>query len=641
MDIIELKQPTSWWGKMGYWLRKEWPQVLHNPIIQRECIQLLRKKRAYFCLAVILIVSTFAIVSLWNTLTYSHSHYNYDSLLISSRVYQTINMYIGITLLSITPIFSATCINTEREQDTWDLLLTTSMNPLSILWAKFFTQMFFAWILLVSLTPIYAICFIIGGFSPTDLIFTFLIYTEIIPLTVLIGMICSLYFHKVIYSTVITFVLLVIVFLVIPYSCLQLAMYVKYVQWPNWMSYLVWQSPILVSAYFFDSAPSLLTKIPTFGINVYLIHFICNVGLIIGLAALTIRQLYTTRNKIEEDIRIDEKESVPIFTSEPEDNNDGISHENLISDRQNPLVVKEWKELYHSNPNRILREIVFGIAGCIFLILCFILASPSNAQRLSFMFQHLPILITLFIPFLVIYNLSHGFSSERYKNTWDMILTTNLTPQNIVSGRLRAAFQVFQMHFWSFAAVYYCLFFDALFHHPDYLGKTSEDYVLSIGRSVFLIPLSYCSFWLLTSFSLLIAIRFKKTIVTIAMTLIFAIILFLLIPTMTETIVRPYILKNFTNSYAYLAFTYILSIPSSPFVLLLFGLDITNPHVGAVGTLSYMEMINHPFYTKPFSFYFWLPVFIVHIGVYTVGAYWLNQLTVKCIMKKGHSNECP
>ena len=74
----------------------------------------------------------------------------------------------------VTPAVAGTCISSEREKQTMDLLLCSQLMPKDVIIGKFLSSI--SWILLisVSLLPSYSVIYMIGGVPATAIIATFL-----------------------------------------------------------------------------------------------------------------------------------------------------------------------------------------------------------------------------------------------------------------------------------------------------------------------------------------------------------------------------------------------------------------------------------------------------------------------------------
>jgi len=106
----------------------------------------------------------------------------------------------------IVPILTASSISGERERQTFDIMLTTSMSPLSIVIGKVTSAVLRIMFFVVASTPIMALAFVVGGLSWLDLLYFML---TIILMSVFwgsIGIFCSSVCRKAISAVILSFV---------------------------------------------------------------------------------------------------------------------------------------------------------------------------------------------------------------------------------------------------------------------------------------------------------------------------------------------------------------------------------------------------------------------------------------------------
>lgn len=99
-------------------------------------------------------------------------------------------------LLFLVPAITAGTISGERERQTLDLMLTTSMSPTDIVLGKLLASLSTVLLLIVSSFPIIALVFIYGGVMVKDIALLLLCYGMTALLTGSIGIFCSSSFKK-------------------------------------------------------------------------------------------------------------------------------------------------------------------------------------------------------------------------------------------------------------------------------------------------------------------------------------------------------------------------------------------------------------------------------------------------------------
>ncbi len=136
-----------------------------NPIILREFIRYSRRFRFWGMMAMLLIASTLILCLAWS--------YNLDAgptIPVGRRLfYALIAAELAVIVLLLPGIVSHSLI-TEREQDTYPLLLTTPLPPGKIIAGKLISTLGVMVLLIVSTFPLIGICVTRGGVSPRELI---------------------------------------------------------------------------------------------------------------------------------------------------------------------------------------------------------------------------------------------------------------------------------------------------------------------------------------------------------------------------------------------------------------------------------------------------------------------------------------
>ena len=90
----------------------------------------------------------------------------------TSNIYSTLVLLypiLGVTqlvvLALIVPVRTASAISGEKERQTFDIMMTTSMTPFSIILGKVMTAIIQSMFFVVASMPVMALSFVIGGMS--------------------------------------------------------------------------------------------------------------------------------------------------------------------------------------------------------------------------------------------------------------------------------------------------------------------------------------------------------------------------------------------------------------------------------------------------------------------------------------------
>ena len=143
------------------------------------------------------------------------------------NVYSNTNIYSNIVMLYpilavtqiiilgvVVPIRTASSISGEKERQTFDIMMTTSMTPFSIIAGKVMTAMIQGIFFVVAGMPVMALAFVIGGMSRAYL-FWFLAIAVLVSLfSASIGIFCSSVCKKSITAVIMSYGIYVIFFVV-------------------------------------------------------------------------------------------------------------------------------------------------------------------------------------------------------------------------------------------------------------------------------------------------------------------------------------------------------------------------------------------------------------------------------------------
>ena len=141
------------------------------------------------------------------------------------NVYSNTNIYSNIVMLYpilavtqiiilgvVVPIRTASSISGEKERQTFDIMMTTSMTPFSIIAGKVMTAMIQGIFFVVAGMPVMALAFVIGGMSWAYL-FWFLAIAVLVSLfSASIGIFCSSVCKKSITAVIMSYGIYVIFF---------------------------------------------------------------------------------------------------------------------------------------------------------------------------------------------------------------------------------------------------------------------------------------------------------------------------------------------------------------------------------------------------------------------------------------------
>ncbi|MGI9455558.1 MAG: ABC transporter permease subunit [Aeoliella sp.] len=386
--------------------RLSWPMYLtQNPVLQCELLSNLRLLRAFVLL--------FAYVSLLGGVVYlAWPQSQTLDLAQPEAAKRLVNLFFfGQYMLAslMTPSFAAGAITGEKERQSYEMLLASPLRPGAIVLGKLLAALCHLAILMVCSLPIVMLCLPLGGVSPYEV---FAAYIAMISSVALSGMIClwaSSFFSR-------TSAALLVSYLMI----LPLAL----------VGVLVWNAlGQLGEARLFFA----LTVVP----------IVC-----FSVAALlwfntTRRLLYPadlgSGGQDVVDLETEAREAVGLYIKRDEFPDKLFAppkRTTLIEDGANPIYDKEMRSEIFSQGTLMLRLVIQ---------ISMLLALPIMAVCLYIFPKYAP----WYIGYVLLFNVLVGpvFSagsvcSERERETLDLLLTTLITPWQMLWGKLLSGLRV-------------------------------------------------------------------------------------------------------------------------------------------------------------------------------------------------------
>lgn len=182
-----------------------------NPVYKRETTVSARS----FRLALIIMVfnGILALVALLNMYSViarvkMTAEIQYSSFV---SLYVFVSVVEFVMLMFIMPALTAGSISGERERQTLDLMLTTTMKPSDIIWGKLSASFSTMFILIVSSFPLLAVSFVYGGITFYDVCLLLMCYVAVALLTGSMGICFSAIFKRSTIATVVTYGILILI----------------------------------------------------------------------------------------------------------------------------------------------------------------------------------------------------------------------------------------------------------------------------------------------------------------------------------------------------------------------------------------------------------------------------------------------
>ncbi|MBO4336671.1 MAG: hypothetical protein J5842_01190 [Lachnospiraceae bacterium] len=184
-----------------------------NPITRKDLTITTRNMRFSWGLFAYELILTFVFLIAIRAMDYTH-HYAYSN---AEHFSNFVNLFpiISIAELCIVallvPITTAGAITGEKERQTFDIMMTTQISPLSIVIGKMMTGISRTMIYVIASIPIMAVGFTIGGISWWTLLFYLALVLVLAIFEAAIGLFCSSVCKKTVTAIVMSYIIIAVV----------------------------------------------------------------------------------------------------------------------------------------------------------------------------------------------------------------------------------------------------------------------------------------------------------------------------------------------------------------------------------------------------------------------------------------------
>ena len=381
-------------------------QLFSNPVLQRELLVNLRKPRAFGLLLMYQVLLAAVVYFAWPTdnIRLDLSDSNSSSVLVDLVF---LGQYVLAALMA--PSFAAGSIAGEKERMTYEMLLASPIRPESIVLGKLVAALTHLAILIFASLPIVMLCLPLGGVSFYEVLAAYLALIASVITFGMISVAAGSFFSRTSSALVVSYLMI-----------LPLAL----------MGVLFWGS---MSQFGETRLNMAMTVIPGFAAAVTIVLFyICSS-----------RMLYPPDfgSEGKEVINIEEENKnaigVVIVRDQFPDRLLAPPNRNtLMPDGINPVYDKEMRSEIFGQGTLMLRlAIQVSMFLALPLMACFLFIEPH--------------LSAWYVCYVVLFNLLIGpvfsagsVTSERERQTLDLLLTTSITPWQILWGKLLSGLRV-------------------------------------------------------------------------------------------------------------------------------------------------------------------------------------------------------
>lgn len=378
--------------------------LFENPVLQRELLVNLRMGRSFILLLVYQALLAAVVFFAWPQENRLEAN--------ATAARDLVNMFfLGQYILSalMAPSFAAAAITGEKERKTYEMLLASPLKPSAISLGKLLASLVHILLLIFGSLPIVMLCLPLGGVDYTEILAAYLGLLLSVITFGMISIACSSYFQRTAASLVASYLLILPLALaaVLVWKGLegngQLRLMLTLTALPA-------VAGIICSSLFVNTSARMLNP-PDVGSE--------------GKDVIDLEQ------EAEEVVGlVIQRDQFPDRLFAPPKRND------LMDDGANPVYDKEIHSEIFSQGTLMLRLVIQ---------VSMFLAIPIMAPCL-FIFPHMA---GWYIGYVVIFNMLVGpvfsagsVTSERERQTLDLLLTTTITPWQILWGKLVASLRI-------------------------------------------------------------------------------------------------------------------------------------------------------------------------------------------------------
>lgn len=384
--------------------------LTENPVLQRELLVNLRMTRAFVLLFVYQALLGVVVYFAWPRnverldLSGSQQDQQHGEKLANLFFF---GQYVLASLMA--PSFAAGAITGEKERKTYEMLLASPLRPAAIVLGKLVASLSHLAVLIFASLPIIMLCLPLGGLSPYEVLAA---YLGLIVSVVTFGMIsvaCSSYFKRTAASLVVSYLLI-----------LPLAM----------TGAMLWYAMRGQGEF---RLLMTVTVIPALGTAICVALFVNTSSRLLHPPDVG------SEGKDVVDLEQEAQQAVGLVIQRdqfPDKLFAPPKRDDLMDDRANPVYDKEVRSEIFSQGTLMLRLVIQ---------VSMLLAIPLMAYCLYIMPKH----AAWYIAYVVMFNLLVGpvfsagsVTSERERETLDLLLTTTITPWQILWGKLLAGLRV-------------------------------------------------------------------------------------------------------------------------------------------------------------------------------------------------------
>lgn len=384
------------------------PRLRDNPVLARELLVNLRSSKAFWLQLLYVSALGLLVYFAWPTGEGAARRVQ------PARAQQLFQLFLVGQFLLVSlmaPTFAAGGITGEKERKTYEMLLASPLEPMTILVGKLLSSLTYLVLLILSSAPLVILCFLLGGILLSEIVRSYLVLILAAGTFGLISIACSSFFRRTSSSLVVSYL-----------AILPLA---------------------LATVNLTSTGANVEEQVFRDFVTIALLPPWCLAIWTVMVVVIHRRLLYPPDVGSEGKEVVDEEEEMKYAVGVVIDRDlfpDKLfapaKRTDLMPDGANPVLDKELRSEIFSQGTLMLRLVIqVSMFLSIFLMAVLLFWKPGNAAY--------------YVGYVLVFNLLVGpvfsagsITGERERKTLALLLTTLLTPGKIVWAKLLAALRV-------------------------------------------------------------------------------------------------------------------------------------------------------------------------------------------------------
>jgi ABC-type transport system involved in multi-copper enzyme maturation permease subunit len=175
-------------------------------LLTKELRSRLRRERTVWVIIVYVLLMSllgWVVVGRWTNTSSYYSGGSFSEA--GTTLYALLSMIQLFFILFVTPAFTSTAVNGEKERQTFELLLCSRLSSFALISGKLIAGLINALLLVAGTIPLFSLVFFFGGVSPQQELAALLLYLITALQAGTFGLLCSTIIKRPTISTVITY----------------------------------------------------------------------------------------------------------------------------------------------------------------------------------------------------------------------------------------------------------------------------------------------------------------------------------------------------------------------------------------------------------------------------------------------------